>query len=138
MISKITILGELLTNDINGMMIGGKQFKKGLVIETQVDEDTYKRMLLAVENKWFSIRADNYQEWLISRGRSPLSYAKARVIEVAEPEVLVTEPEVKVEEISPEVTPEVTETAETEVAETDLETKDETKDEIKPQVKKKK
>jgi len=115
MIDKITVLGELLTSEINGIIIGGKQFRKGLIIEAQVDEETYQKLLIAVENKWFSIKKDNYQDWLISRGRSPLSYAKAKVEVVASKAFAVPVPEVI--EVVENKTPEAAEPAEVKVEE---------------------
>ncbi len=80
MIDKIRVLGKYLGNDKNGIWIGGKEFKPGKTIEINVDEDTYKRLLLAVKNKWFEINGDNYYDWLVSRGRHKDSFAKPKAV----------------------------------------------------------
>jgi hypothetical protein len=100
MLDKITILGEYLANDPQGTWIGGKEFKKGRIVEANVNEDTFLNLLIAQENKWFSIKSHNYDEFKLSRGRWTPEQIKAipAVIQaVAEPIVqTVSEPIVQI------------------------------------------
>lgn len=69
MLEKITITGEYIGNDTNGIIIGGKHFYPGIVLTADVDEDVFLNLQLAEKNGWFKIISHNYQEFLKSRDR---------------------------------------------------------------------
>lgn len=87
MLEKITITGEYLDNSPTGIIIGGKVFRKGFMATADVTEDVYFNLKTAHENKWFNLMSDNYNDFLVSRGRAAIEEVK-----VKEETVVVTEP----------------------------------------------
>jgi hypothetical protein len=69
MLDKVTITGELLDNGVDGILIGGKPFRKGFRITADVSEDVFENLSKAQENGWFKIHFNNYDDYLRSRGR---------------------------------------------------------------------
>jgi hypothetical protein len=57
----ITITGVYKGNDLSGTMIGGKVFKKNNVLETNVEENVFLKLVAAKENGWFDLRTHNLQ-----------------------------------------------------------------------------
>lgn len=108
MLEKITITGEYLDNSPTGIIIGGKVFRKGFMATADVTEDVYFNLKTAHENKWFNLMSDNYNDFLVSRGRAAIEEVKVKeepVVVVVTEQVIVTdkEPVTVVEETPTEI-----------------------------------
>ncbi|MGL5718192.1 MAG: hypothetical protein ACRCX2_34625 [Paraclostridium sp.] len=65
---KIKIVGIYTGSNDKGTVIGGVPFMPKVENTAFVDEATYKNLLVAVKNGWFSITRDDYNKFLEKRG----------------------------------------------------------------------